>query len=103
MSVVLPLPYIRPFRSKCFAGGLLHTHGSCFSTGGLLELESPPASAASPIGASLAPYAILCLKHPKGKNPHPASAGTLADNRPTLLDAKRDQMVSLEGAFLARN
>src|SRR5207245_447898 len=24
MSVQLPLPYIRPFGSKCFAGGLLH-------------------------------------------------------------------------------
>src|SRR2546425_5505200 len=24
MSVELPLPYIRPFGSKCFAGGLLH-------------------------------------------------------------------------------
>src|SRR6266566_6190049 len=45
-SARLPLPYIRPFGSKCFAGGLLHFRGSGFKAGDLLEPLSPPASAA---------------------------------------------------------
>src|SRR3989441_2106550 len=40
MSVQLPLPYIRPFGSKCFAGGLLHFRGSGFKAGDLLETGS---------------------------------------------------------------
>jgi hypothetical protein len=46
MSVELPLPYIRPFASKCFAGGSLHFRGSGFKAGDLLEPVSPPMSAA---------------------------------------------------------
>jgi len=41
MSVQLPLRYIRPFRSKCFAGGLLHFHGSDLRTRGLLGRNFP--------------------------------------------------------------
>src|SRR5207245_3852089 len=41
----------------------------------LTGAKFPVASAAYPVGALPAPYAILCSKHPKGKNPHPARAG----------------------------
>jgi hypothetical protein len=102
MSVVLPLPYIRPFASKCFAVGVLQVHGSGFRIGSLLEPKSPPTSAASQWGVSLAPNAILCLKHPKGKNPHPAR-GTLADNPTHSLGRKQGQMVSSQNGLLARN
>src|SRR5260370_4203648 len=103
MSVVLPLPYIRPFGSKCFAVGLLHVHCSSFRIGGLLELKSPSASAAFLMGASPALCAILCSKHPKGKNPHPARAGPSLTTRTTLLDARKGKIVSRKAAFLDKN
>src|SRR5580704_1823933 len=37
--VVLPLSYIRPFGSKCFAGGLLHVRGSGLEA---KDLQEPP-------------------------------------------------------------
>jgi hypothetical protein len=36
---VLPLSYIRPFGSKCFAGGLLHVRGSGLEA---KDLQEPP-------------------------------------------------------------
>src|SRR5260370_7662911 len=53
------------------------------------------------MGASLAAYAILCLKQPKGKNPHPARAGRSPTTAHSL-GRKRGKMVSPEGTFLAR-
>src|SRR5260370_36924718 len=100
MSVVLPLPYIRPFGSKCFAVGLLHVHCSGFRIGGLLELKSPSASTAFLMGASPTLGAILCSKHPKGKNPHPAMPGPTLTPRTTLLDARKDNIVNRKPAIL---
>jgi len=89
MLVQLPLPYIRPFGSKCFAGGLLHFRGSGFKAGDLLEPESPPASAAPSMEVYPAPDAILCSKHPKGKNSRPATAGPSLTTDPLSLTQKR--------------
>jgi len=101
MSARLPLPYIRPFGSKCFAGGLLHFRGSGFKAGDLLEPVSPTASAAPSSQVQPSPVSsILCSNRPKGKNSTPAKAGT--DNRPFLFDARTFQMVSPTPAFLAR-
>src|SRR6266852_8347837 len=89
MSVQLPLPYIRPFGSKCFAGGLLHFRGSGFKAGDLLEPVSPPASAAPSVEVSPAPDDILCSKHPKGKNSCPATAGPSLTTDPLSLTQKK--------------
>ena len=86
MLVQLPLPYIRPFGSKCFAGGLLHFRGSGFKAGDLLEPESPPASAAPSM--EMFP-AILCSKLPKRKNSRPATAGPSLTTDPLSLTQKR--------------
>jgi hypothetical protein len=53
-------------------------------------------------GGAAAPNSILWSKHPKGKNSCPARGGTLADNRPTLFDAKKGQMVIRKLTFLAK-
>ena len=89
MLVQLLLPYIRAFGSKCFAGGLLHFRGSGFKAGDLLEPESPPASAAPSMEVYPAPDAILCSKHPKGKNSRPATAGPSLTTDPLSLTQKR--------------
>src|SRR6266446_7393112 len=89
MSARLPLPYIRPFGSKCFAGGLLHFRGSGFKAGDLLEPASPPASAAPSMEVSPAPDDILCSKHPKGKNSCPATAGPSLTTDPLSLTQKK--------------
>src|SRR5467141_3874588 len=89
MLVQPPLPYIRPFGSKCFAGGLLHFRGSGFKAGDLLEPESPPASAAPSMEVYPAPDAILCSKHPKGKNSRPATAGPSLTTDPLSLTQKK--------------
>src|SRR5467141_2542469 len=89
MLVQPPLPYIRTFGSKCFAGGLLHFRGSGFKAGDLLEPESPPASAAPSMEVYPAPDAILCSKHPKGKNSRPATAGPSLTTDPLSLTQKR--------------
>src|SRR6184192_2252482 len=53
MLVRLPLPYIRPFGSKCFAVGLLHFGGSGFKAGDLLLLHGrqphPPRTCDQPL------------------------------------------------------
>jgi hypothetical protein len=43
LSVVLPLFYIRPFGSKCFAGGLLQFRGSGSEA---KDLQDPPSPSA---------------------------------------------------------
>jgi hypothetical protein len=88
MLVQLPLPYIRPFGSKCFAGGSLHFRGSGFKAGDLLEPESPPASAASSMEMFPALDAILCSKLPKRKNSRPATAGPSLTTDPLSLTQK---------------
>src|SRR6266567_3012358 len=54
-------------------------------------------------GASLAPYAILCLKHPKGKNPHPARMGRSLITDPFSWTQKKVKWSASKAAFLARN
>ncbi len=102
MSVQLPLPYIRPFGSKCFAGGLLHFRGSGFKAGDLLEPVSPPASAAGLTGTGFSagvsrtleagvagPKCHSMFKTPEREESPSRHGGTLADYRPTFLDAKK--------------
>jgi hypothetical protein len=94
MSVVLPLPYIRQFRSKCFAGDLLHFRASGLKAGDLLEPVSPPAPAA-PSGVAN-PKCHSMFKSPERKEFPSCLSGTFADNRPKLFDAEKRQMVSQE-------
>ena len=75
MSARLPLPYIRPFGSKCFAGGLLHFRGSGFKAGDLLEPVSPPASAAPP--AQCHPFYVQIAR--KERIPVPPRRETTTD------------------------
>ncbi len=102
MSARLPLPYIRPFGSKCFAGGLLHFRGSGFKAGDLLEPVSPPASAAPSSQVQPSPVSsILCSNRPKGKNSSPA----IPPNRdpttdPYLLDARNSKWSAQHQHFL---
>ncbi len=98
MSVVLPLPFIRPFGSKCFAGGLLHIHSSGFRTRGLLELKSIGISRI-PDGCVAGPTCHSMFKTPERKESSSRKGGTLADNRPILLDAEKGKMVGLEGCI----
>ena len=68
MSARLPLPYIRPFGSKCFAGGLLHFRGSGFKAGDLLAPVSPTASAAPSSQVQPSPSVIYSMfKSPERK------------------------------------
>jgi hypothetical protein len=92
MSVVLPLPYIRPFGSKCFVGDLLHFRASGLKAGDLLEPVSPPAPAA-PLGVA-GPKCHSMFKSPQRKEFPSCPSGTFADNRPNLFDAKKREMVS---------
>src|SRR6266436_437561 len=94
MSVQLPLPYIRPFGSKCFAGGLLHVRGSGFKPGDLpgnrqLRRHQP---APRRRHGFLGFYSMCKTLERKEFSSH--RNGILADNRPTMFDAKNGQMVS---------
>jgi len=68
MSCLLPLPYIRPCGTKCFAGGLLHFRGPGFEAE---DLQEPHLR----LGPRLAVVDILCSKLRKGKIYRPAKAG----------------------------
>jgi len=87
----LPLPYIRPIGSKCFAGGLLHfaVRVSKQGTYGNRRLHRcqphPPRGVASPKRHSM-------FKTPERKEFPSRRSGALADNRPTPFDAKSGEM-----------
>jgi hypothetical protein len=74
MLIRLPLPYIRPLGSKCFAGGystLAVRAGSYWNR----NHGRPPASTPS-TEVRLIPSDILCSKQAKRKNSNPASSGS---------------------------
>ncbi|SRR6266481_3335932 len=92
MSVQLPLPYIRPFGSKCFAGGLLHVRGSGFKPGDLPGNRQLRRHQAAPRRRHgfLGFYSMFKTLERKEFPSH--RNGILADNRPTMFDAKNGQM-----------
>jgi len=82
VSVQLPLPYIRPVGSKCFAGGLCSTFAVRASKQGTYWNRQLCRASGRPHDRGTAsPNPILCSKHEKGKN----QARALADSRPKCL------------------
>src|SRR5260370_16927637 len=88
MSVQLPLPYIRPFGSKCFAGGLLHFRGSGFKARDLQEPASPAPSAA-PCGSAARPIPFYVQNTRKERILVPPGAGLLLTTDPLFLTQKK--------------
>jgi hypothetical protein len=106
MPVRLPLPYIRQFGSKCFAGGSLHSRGAVFQGTGLtgtgISGNSPGASRTLS-GRVAGSRCHFMFKTPERKEFPSRPGGTLANNRPTLFDARRSQMVSRKRTFSAKS
>jgi len=94
MPVQLLLPYIRPLRSKCFAGGILHIRGSGFKAGDLPVTDSSTGLACALARGKASPDAYSMCKAPERKDSLSRLGGTLADNRPAYFDAKRSKMDS---------
>jgi hypothetical protein len=88
MSVQLPLPYIRPFGSKCFAGGFTPLSLFGLQSRGLTGTGVSAGVSRTLNGGIAGPNAILCAKHPKGKNSRPAKAGPLLTTDPLPLTQK---------------
>jgi hypothetical protein len=99
MLIRLPLPYIRPLGSKCFAGGystLAVRAGSYWNR----NHGRPPASTPS-TEVRLIPSDILCSKQAKRKNSNPASSGSSLTTDP--FDWTRGQSNSQpQSAFIAQ-
>jgi len=93
-SVPLPLPYIRPFGSKCFAGGFAPV-----SRFGLQSKELTGTGCSAGIshpqdGGTASSNLHSMFKTPERKEFPSHQAGALADSRPIMFDAKNGQMVS---------
>src|SRR6267143_1364987 len=91
MSCLLPLPYIRPCGTKCFAGGLLHFRGPGFEAGYLREPQLRPERGY--------PARHSMFKTPEMEDSPSRPGGTLADNRPIPFDTKSGQMFWLNRKF----
>src|SRR5882762_5950675 len=94
MSCLLPLPYIRPCGTKCFAGGLLHFRGPGFEAE---DLQEPHLQH----GHGWPCFTFYVQSSGKERFTVPPRRA-LADHRPIPLDAKRGQMFWLNRRFLAK-
>ena len=93
--------YIRPIGSKCFAGELLHFRGSVFKAGDLRIPLFPAASSPSQTEMRQTCELFYRSKHRKGRSPV-SGDGTLADNRPTLFDEAKREMINSQNRLLGQ-
>ena len=103
MPVQLLLPYIRPFGSKCFAGGLLHFRGSGFKAGDLPVPAALPTLATPSAEGTANPGHYSMFKRPERKEFPSRVGGILADSRPTNFDAKKGQIFQPETNISAKS
>src|SRR5258706_8504476 len=68
-----------PIRVEMFRGRATPLSWFGPQSRGLIGTGFPAGVNLTSTETQLAPNAILCSKHPKGKNPHPARAGILAE------------------------